>query len=197
MIVGKDRRSFSVHRDLLCDRSEHFRAALLGKFQEAQSGIIEFPDEKETTFMHFLSCIYGQNPAQPTTFEEYRDIVALMCFSKQILLAELENDCMDSIRVYFRAKRANGNRPTVTTREISVAYDAVPELPKLRLAVCLEGARHHCNRGTEDLMAGADADLYQLLEQGGDFARDFCKASAFLMCSWLRGRHGFTESSLM
>ncbi|KAL8907497.1 MAG: hypothetical protein Q9171_005839 [Xanthocarpia ochracea] len=195
-MVGKDRRSFSVHRDLLCDRSEHFRAALLGKFQEAQSGIIEFPDEKETTFMHFLCCIYGQNPAQPTTFEGFHDIVALMCFSKQILLVKLENQCMNSIRAYFRAKGANGNRPAVTTREISVAYDAVPELPKLRLAVCLEAAIHHGSKSTKDLMACADADLYQLLEQGGDFAADLCKALVFLKCSWKWGRDEKPESGL-
>ncbi|KAL8917549.1 MAG: hypothetical protein Q9172_005805 [Xanthocarpia lactea] len=196
VIVGKDRRSFNVHRDLLCDRSEHFRAALLGKFQEAQSGIIEFPDEKETTFMHFLGCIYGQNPAQPTTFEGFRDIVALMCFSKQILLVKLENQCMNSIRAYFRAKGANGNRPAVTTREISVAYDALPELPKLRLAVCLEAAIHHGSKSTKDLTACADADLYQLLEQGGDFAADLCKALVFLKCSWKWGHDEKPESGL-
>ena len=195
MIVGKDRKSFSVHPDLLCNRSDHFRAALLGTFREAQTGVIEFPEEKETTFVHFLSWLYGRNPAQPTTFEEFCDIVALMCYSKQILLVELENECMDSIRAYLRAKRVNGNRSCVTTKEISVAYNAVPDLPKLRLAVCLEAAMHHSRKPAKGLMACADADLFQLLEQGGDFATDFCKTLLYLnIFPW--GPNGMPESGL-
>ncbi|KAL8848084.1 MAG: hypothetical protein Q9221_006886 [Calogaya cf. arnoldii] len=179
-IVGKDRRPFVIHRALLCDRSAHFRAALLGQFQEAHTGVIELPDVEETIFEIFVGWLYGGTPmCQRST--AVRFIIELMCFARTILLEELQNDCMDAIRRYFRARRGESAVPVVTAEVVALAYNAVPELPTLRLLVCLEAALQlRCkNRIELTDSADRDRDLFELVEQGGDFASDFTRLLVF------------------
>ncbi|KAI4258509.1 MAG: hypothetical protein L6R42_005048 [Xanthoria sp. 1 TBL-2021] len=166
--VGPDRKSYTLHRDLLCDRSSYFRAALLGQFKEAQTGLIEFPDEEETTFELFALWLYTQLP-QPTTCEELQRLITLMRFARSRLLDELHNDCMTLVRAYFRTKGS------VAIREISMAYDTTPELPELRLFVCLEAVLQLRCRTLKELMACTDGELFQLVERDGNFASDFTK----------------------
>ncbi|KAL8779284.1 MAG: hypothetical protein Q9213_007016 [Squamulea squamosa] len=178
IVVGHDRKVFNLHRDLLCDRSTHFRAALLGHFQEAQTGLIEFPDEEETTIKLFTQWLYGHKLPRPDTHEGFQRCIALICFARSILLEELQNECMTLIRMYFRTNRS------IAAREMSVAYDAVPGIPKLRLLVCLEAALQYGSQSTKELTAFTDADLFERLEQGGDFATDFLKVLAYHKKSW-------------
>ncbi|KAL9613888.1 MAG: hypothetical protein Q9204_008866, partial [Flavoplaca sp. TL-2023a] len=167
--------SFTLHRDLVCDRSSHFRAALLGQFEEASTGIIEFPDLEDSVFKMFILWIYGSHIEKLSSHDDLNRCIALMCFARTILLEELHNDCMDTIRKYFRARTSVKANPPVTAIHICLAYHTVPELPTLRLFVCLEAALHMRFKSMKELTNGTDGGIFHQVEQGGDFAVDFTK----------------------
>ena len=58
MIVGPDRKVFSLHKRLLCENSEYFKAALEGSFKEATTQSIELLDDKVEIFKVFQHWLY-------------------------------------------------------------------------------------------------------------------------------------------
>lgn len=48
-----------MHRELLCDRSEFFRAACNGNFKEAE-GVVKLPEQDPATFKHFIYWLYTE-----------------------------------------------------------------------------------------------------------------------------------------
>lgn len=56
-----------------------------------------------------------------------------------------------------------------------MAYDTTPELPELRLFVCLEAVLQLRCRSLKELKACTDGELFQLVERDGNFASDFTK----------------------
>ncbi|KAL8641077.1 MAG: hypothetical protein Q9226_008677 [Calogaya cf. arnoldii] len=112
---------------------------------------------------------------------------ALMSFARIILLEELQNHCMDAIRGYFRLRRAQQAIRIVTAEVVALAYDTVPELPELRLQVCLEAALQLRCKDIKELTDSADQDrdLFELVEQGGDFASTFTR----LLLYHSKGQH--------
>ncbi|KAL9003686.1 MAG: hypothetical protein Q9180_009886, partial [Flavoplaca navasiana] len=142
---------------------------------EASTGIIEFPDLEDSVFKVFISWIYGHKIEILTSLDGLKSCIALMCFARTILLEELHNDCMNRIRNYFRLRNSVKANPPIMATHISLAYDAVPELPMLRLFVCLEAALHMRYKSMKELTNGTDGGIFSQVEQGGDFAVDFTK----------------------
>lgn len=108
--------------------------------------------------------------------------VTLMSFARSILLEELQNACMDSIRLAFSAKTGDRELPKVCGKDLHLAYD-MSELRKLRFFMCFQAAlqiiiNHHCDAGW------MDEQLTQVLEQGGDLAVDLPKLLVY--CSALK-----------
>ena len=179
ILVGKNRSSYTLHRNLVCDRSSYFRAALLGQFEEASTGIIEFPDLEDSVFKVFILWVYGHKIEILTSLDDLKCCIALMCFARTILLEELHNDCMNRIRDYFRVRNSVKAYPPVTAIHICLAYHTVPELPMLRLFVCLEAALHMRLKSMKELTNGTDGGIFHQVEQGGDFAVDFIKTLVY------------------
>ncbi|OSS51538.1 hypothetical protein B5807_03575 [Epicoccum nigrum] len=50
VLVGSEKKRFIVHQDLLTCHSEFFRAALMGKFKEADEKIVPLPEDDEVIF---------------------------------------------------------------------------------------------------------------------------------------------------
>lgn len=48
-----------MHKELLCDRSEFFRAACNGHFKEAE-GVVNLPEQDPATFKHFIYWLYTE-----------------------------------------------------------------------------------------------------------------------------------------
>lgn len=53
IIVGLEKQPFIIHKELLCDSSLFFSAALKGNFKEATDQKIELLDGDIATFEHF------------------------------------------------------------------------------------------------------------------------------------------------
>lgn len=58
LIVGPDRKSFSVHKHVLVETSEFFRAALTGGFAEARSGVVELPTDDPKIVEYYIEFAY-------------------------------------------------------------------------------------------------------------------------------------------
>ncbi|KAL8848085.1 MAG: hypothetical protein Q9221_006887 [Calogaya cf. arnoldii] len=181
LLVGKDLKAYYVHRDLICDRSAHFRAALQGRFQEAQTNRIEFPEDDEKTFELFIRRLYGSTDKGFTTYN-IQDHISLLCFAQRILLTELQNDCIDGIRRHYYDKTKQATPCHMTVDAVSQIYDAVPSQTHLRFCFCLELALVVVQKikiGTADWMM--DPELAQLMQDGGVFASDFAKLLVYCM----------------
>ncbi|KAL8684910.1 MAG: hypothetical protein Q9224_006069 [Gallowayella concinna] len=107
-----------------------------------------------------------------------------MCFAQRILSTELYNDCIDLIRQHFRLKAEQGQAEStaidiVSVSDVSLAYDALLEQPHLRFCLCFELALQTNQKIINDVTTWMNADLSQLLQDGGDFASDFPKLLAY------------------
>ena len=56
--VGSPAETFYVHKNVLCDESPFFRAALGGQFKESADGVVYLPEEKPETFERFINWLY-------------------------------------------------------------------------------------------------------------------------------------------
>lgn len=183
VIVGWDRKIYKLHRNLLCDRSSHFRAALLGQFQEARTNQIEFPADDEKTFELFIYWLYGTTGERFTVSSNIQQIITLMCFARRILLLELHNDCIDRIRrIQYHRWTKGGADPTAYCKiwsNIPLLYDADPKQSQLRFCFCFQAALVASRKIQKGASHWMDADLSKLLRDGGDFASDFPRLLAF------------------
>ncbi|KAL8665869.1 MAG: hypothetical protein Q9168_007613 [Polycauliona sp. 1 TL-2023] len=179
VLVGPDRKAYKIHRDLLCDRSSHFRAAFLSQFQEAQTSVIELPEDDETAFKLFILWLYGSTEFGNPSTQYLKDYIQVLCFAQRILLPELHNDCIDVIRRYryqeIKSTPSAKDRISRAIEAVTLVYDAIPKQKNLCLCFCLDMAMEF-SRGSDDRAeTWMDGDLSQLLQQGGDFASDFPK----------------------
>jgi hypothetical protein len=61
LVVGSDRKIFSVHKKLLCSVSEFFDKALNGSFAEASSNRMELPEDTPSILSMFTSWLYTRD----------------------------------------------------------------------------------------------------------------------------------------
>jgi hypothetical protein len=74
LIVGPEKHSFQMDKQLLCDKVNYFHSMFNGGFKEASTIQGEFPEETVDTFRMFLSWVNtGELPAlQATDIETNR-----------------------------------------------------------------------------------------------------------------------------
>ena len=66
-MVGIEEKIFNTHKELLCEVSSYFKAALEGQFQEAETQTIKMVDEDAATFEYFQLWLYsGTSPLTKT-----------------------------------------------------------------------------------------------------------------------------------
>ncbi|KAL9582489.1 MAG: hypothetical protein Q9212_003261 [Teloschistes hypoglaucus] len=183
LVVGRTRVEFLVHRQVLCARSDFFKAALGGQFLEAQNGRLELPDEEEDTVGTLLHWLYsgavntepsGLKP--PTTHYEARRCVTLLMFSRKIVLEQLTNVCTDAMRRYYYNKLRLQERFSLS--DISLLWEEEVGL-KLRACLSITIALYMTNARAESTFTGFSEAMTQLVEQGGEFAVTFLKSLLF------------------
>lgn len=178
IIAGPDRKTYYAHRDLLCQRSDYFRAALTGQFQESQNNRFEFPHQEPAAIETFLCLIYRFGPSEkitlgyPKTHAFTRRLVSMCSFARTILLEDSSNACADSIRAYFRHTFGAGDTLPLTAMDLSMLweYDVGSKLcTRLCLALSLRMKRlsKSCNLSPE---------ILQLVGQGGELAVTLTKS---------------------
>ena len=58
MKVGKDAKDFGLHKGLLCNSSQYFRAAFEGSFKEAEEQVLLLPEDDVEVFQLFQFWLY-------------------------------------------------------------------------------------------------------------------------------------------
>ncbi|MCJ1243485.1 hypothetical protein MMC30_000682 [Trapelia coarctata] len=98
LLVGDERRSFIVHKQLLCSVSDYFIAALEGNFKEATEQNIEFPDEDPEIIERFLLWVYNGNileKSETVVGIPYEVLASLYVFAESRCVYQLQNDVID------------------------------------------------------------------------------------------------------
>ncbi|MCJ1404986.1 hypothetical protein MMC11_008212 [Xylographa trunciseda] len=88
VIAGKGKRVFKIHQNLLCSASDYFKAALEGKFKEAEEKRIEFLEESSKVIERFQLWLYSGSILEHMESWIY-------FFAKIRLITKLENDVID------------------------------------------------------------------------------------------------------
>jgi hypothetical protein len=98
LIVGKEKKPYTLHKELLCLYSDDFRAAFNGSFKEATERKIELPDVETSLFDEFQVWLYTQDLQGPTGQSEQLHFLANMwIFGDQHQIPLLQNYAMDKI----------------------------------------------------------------------------------------------------
>lgn len=116
--VGPKRKKYHVHKDLLCNRSEYFRAMFQGGYKETQTKEVFLVDEEASVMELFVTWIYGTTLRGPANVNENSAYLGLLVLSEKFLIEQLHNECIDLIRAYFR----DDYRP-VWAKDIKYVYD--------------------------------------------------------------------------
>lgn len=59
--TGDEQETFSVHQDIICDRSEFFKAACSKNWLENQEKTVRLPEQEVETFRLYLESVYAEN----------------------------------------------------------------------------------------------------------------------------------------
>ncbi|KAI9878193.1 MAG: hypothetical protein M1830_001585 [Pleopsidium flavum] len=71
--VGPKKTRFFIHKELLCDHSEFFRAALTGGFKEAHEGAVYLPEDELEVFAKLVEWLYADQLDTTFIFREDPD----------------------------------------------------------------------------------------------------------------------------
>ncbi|PQE12679.1 btb poz domain containing protein [Rutstroemia sp. NJR-2017a BBW] len=101
LIVGKKRKEFTVHKQLLCDSCGYFRGAFHSSFKEGHEGKMNLVEESEGAVAVFVEWLY-RSRIRPATNETYlQDLFKLYVMAEKIILDELADRVMDAILLCF------------------------------------------------------------------------------------------------
>ncbi|KAL8950513.1 MAG: hypothetical protein Q9222_003452 [Ikaeria aurantiellina] len=177
VIVGEKRKEYRIHHDLICYRSDYFRAAFMWEYQEASSGELKFLQEEESTFDLFVVWLYGADFTTPKALSKLKPYISLLEFARTILLEELCDDIIHLIRRYYYLKSSRPIDRTVhvdlpvTSEDLSYFYDH-PVGFRLRVCLCLQAALQAYQ---PNVTPPINPYLADLLEQGGELASHYPK----------------------
>ncbi|KFY13804.1 hypothetical protein V492_03035 [Pseudogymnoascus sp. VKM F-4246] len=119
VIVGPMKQKFGTHQDLLCATSPYFKAALEGKFEEADLGEVTLKDTSVQAFEMFNEWIYTgeiteelcqdislsnkeQGAKDKPSFSQFLDVWIL---GDYLLVPQLQNYVADKILAKFKNRR--------------------------------------------------------------------------------------------
>ena len=140
-----------------------------------------FPEEDPNTIKLFLHWVYHLSLPRcnyPTDLQTY---ISLMSFAQSILLEELQNTCMDSIRAAFREQQplqGLETRTVVCGKDLAMAYETTAELPKLRFFLCFQLALKLTTDRTSADRGWMDEELNSLYSKVGSW-RCICPKCSF------------------
>lgn len=132
--VGEDRgevQTFSVHKEIICNYSDYFRAACTGEFLEAKSGRVRLPEDHAELFDLFVQWVYSQNLEQvlaQATRPLWTTLVELYILADKLRALTLKNTIMDRMlcKAHGALRYSRGREEFPSNADISLAYDNTP-----------------------------------------------------------------------
>ena len=166
IFVGAKRKTFRLHEDLLCDRSDYFRATFHGEFAEAKSKELYLPEENDASFELFVNWLYGGTFKPPSKDDELQAHFGLLVLADKLLIEHLANLATDHIRGYYRDSKAR-----VLARDLSFVFENTRGNLMQRSMACV-AAMQTLKSGSNK---GLPPDLREVIVKGGEVAAAFAK----------------------
>ena len=164
IFVGAEQKKFHLHRDLLGERSEFFRATFMGRFKEAEAKELALPEDSVGSFELLVGWLYGAPLTSIPSEDELSAYFDLVFLAQKLCLEHLQNETMDHILRFYRT-----SPPKVAAHTIRSIYENTSKEDPLRDFII------RCASWTavfkETAVLGSDDR--GLLEGGGEVAVDF------------------------
>ncbi|KAF7922965.1 hypothetical protein EAE99_007156 [Botrytis elliptica] len=101
--IGKEKRKFTLHKQLLCESVEYFRGAFsVGGFQESHSSCMDMPEDDPEAFELFVHWLYRGEVRRATKCTDSVQFFQLYIFAEKLCLNELANKTMDAIQAIIK-----------------------------------------------------------------------------------------------
>ena len=184
IFVGAEQRKFHLHCDLLCERSDFFRAAFPGHFKEAEAEELTLLDESVESFELLVPWLYGASLKSIPSEDEFTAYLDLVILARKLCLEHLQNETMDHILRFYRT-----SLPTVEVHNIRWIYQNTLVGDPLR-RLTIRCASWTAMYNETDI---SESDDQYLLEEGGEIAVDFASTLADY-CYTTKGDLDYIES---
>ena len=162
--IGDERKKFRLHRDLLCERSEFFKASFEGHSKEAETQELALPEDSVESFELLIGLLYGAPLMKITSKDDLSTYLNLIILAKKLCLEHLQNETMDHVLRFYRTYL-----PEVSADTIRSIYGNTSAGDPLRRLV-IRCAAWTAFSNEVDVF---DSDDRNLLEGGGEIAADF------------------------
>ena len=166
IFIGLKRRTFHLHEDLLCDRSDYFKVTFQGEFIEADSKELYLPDDNDASFELFVNWLYGGNLKRPSKDDDLQAHFGLLALAEKIMIEHLRNLAIDHIRDYYRHSNAR-----VLARDLSFMFENT-RVDRFQMAMAGLAAMQTLNSNSD---GDLPADFQELITGGGEVAAAFAK----------------------
>ncbi|KAH7417450.1 hypothetical protein BKA64DRAFT_769404 [Cadophora sp. MPI-SDFR-AT-0126] len=95
-----NRKQFTIHKKLICDKVDFFRKEFMGGFKENE-GTMDLSEEKPAVFGMFVDWLYSSNSQvrKCTTNEQFVGLFNLYFFAERLCINNLQNRLIDRIRL--------------------------------------------------------------------------------------------------
>ena len=190
--VGPTQQRFHLHRALLSDRSDYFKAALdrsIG-YKEATSAEIALVDADVDAFELFVSWLYGGHGLELRFYVKSETLWSLLVLADRLVLDDLFNSTMDSIRDLLRLKFITFEHP-LDLEDIQFVYQ-IFACGKAQFLMCLLAVLQ-----TSDDNKSKTLSESKTVEEAASELEDFAAGFPRLLEWYKHARTAITESILL
>jgi hypothetical protein len=130
--VGPKKTKFTLHENLLCDKSEYFKMAFRSSFKEAEEKTLSMPEDSVEAFEYFVSFLYAPKftfhpPESESMMGVYFELYIL---SSKLCIDTLQNVVVDTILRFFRA--CDFKSPYLRPSHVRFIYENTTPTSKMR-----------------------------------------------------------------
>lgn len=165
LYAGQSNKAFTVHTDLLCQRSPYFRRLLSSStHKHVPATTLTYPDLDEFAFALFVRWLYGAMLTGPSDFHTMQHYICLYVLASTFEIERLKNSVMDLVRYYYRSSNM-----TAPPYRLEYVYERTKGPNKMRaFLVSTATYRMLCEGAVSEAMKG-------VVGRGGDLVADLCE----------------------
>ncbi|TGO85245.1 hypothetical protein BPOR_0416g00050 [Botrytis porri] len=104
IIVGKEKRKFAVHKQLICESVTYFRGAFsAGGFKESQDCSMDIPEDDPGVFEYFMHWLYRGTVPEAKILENFDQLLGVYIFAEKLCVNELANKAIDALQAISKS----------------------------------------------------------------------------------------------
>lgn len=195
IFVGAERKQFHLHHDLLCARSDYFKACFEADFKEAKQKELFLPEDDIESFSLFVKWLYGASLKKISSKDELSVYFTLFVLANKLCLEHLRNETMDQI---LRFHRTSTYPVPVDYQIIRFIYRNTSDRDSIRKYLVhlaawtavfkwvdgLSTDEPNYGLSTDGQNYGLSTDEQNLIWEGGDLAVDFAISLSMFHAGW-------------